>query len=119
QRHPRALRAAAPEAQGRHVGDSQLGRSRRRDGEREDGADRLHHDISLARCDRLRHGLRNLALEAMRKSLFLIALLLAAAPLLAADGWQADWERTKAAAEKEGEVAYYTLGDDHNYVKEF
>ena len=49
----------------------------------------------------------------------LIALLLAPAPALAADGWQAEWERTKAAGEKEGEVAYYTLGDDHNYVKEF
>jgi iron(III) transport system substrate-binding protein len=49
----------------------------------------------------------------------LIALLLAAAPAVAADGWQTEWERTKAAAEKEGEVAYYTLGDDYNYVKEF
>ncbi|MGH7831694.1 MAG: hypothetical protein ACREP8_16130, partial [Candidatus Binatia bacterium] len=33
--------------------------------------------------------------------------------------WQADWERTTKAAEKEGEVSFYTLGDSHNYVQEF
>ena len=55
----------------------------------------------------------------MRTLIALVALLIAAAPALAADAWQPEWERTKAAAEKEGEVAYYTLGDDYNYVKEF
>src|SRR5689334_1586885 len=49
----------------------------------------------------------------------LVALLLAAAPAFAADGPQSEWERVKAAAEKEGEVAYYTLGDDYAYIKEF
>jgi iron(III) transport system substrate-binding protein len=49
----------------------------------------------------------------------LVAVLLAAGPALAADSSQSEWERTKAAAEKEGEVAYYTLGDDYAYVKEF
>ncbi len=33
-------------------------------------------------------------------------------------GWPAAWERMRAAAEKEGEVAFYTLGD-YSYVKEF
>src|SRR5712692_1366540 len=33
--------------------------------------------------------------------------------------WQAEWEATRTAAEKEGEVAYYTLGDDYAYLKEF
>lgn len=55
----------------------------------------------------------------MRPLRFLAALLLFAAHALAADSWQAEWERTKAAAEKEGELAYYTLGDDYNYIKEF
>src|ERR1044071_8155727 len=72
-----------------------------------------------ARRHRLRHGLRRLALETMRPLVALVALLIAAASALAADAWQAEWERTKAAAEKEGEVVYYTLGDDYNYVKEF
>jgi iron(III) transport system substrate-binding protein len=55
----------------------------------------------------------------MRPSHAVAALFLFAARAFAAEGWQAEWERVKAAAEKEGEVAYYTLGDDHNYVKEF
>lgn len=55
----------------------------------------------------------------MRPPHAVLALLLFAAPAFAAEGWQTEWERTKAAAEKEGEVAYYTLGDDYNYVKEF
>jgi len=41
---------------------------------------------------------------------------------LAAEGprasWQAEWEETVRAAEKEGEVAFYTLGD-YGYLKEF
>lgn len=55
----------------------------------------------------------------MRPAHAVFALLLFAASAFAAEGWQTEWERTKAAAEKEGDVAYYTLGDDHNYVKEF
>src|SRR5262245_59778723 len=55
----------------------------------------------------------------MRPLRCLVALVLFAAPALAVDGWQAEWGRTKQAGEKEGEVAYYTLGDDYNYVKEF
>lgn len=38
----------------------------------------------------------------------------AAADLL----WQSEWERTLRAAEKEGEAAFYTLGD-YGYIKEF
>jgi len=45
-------------------------------------------------------------------------LLFLFASARAADS-QAEWERTRAAAEKEGEVAYYTLGDDYAYIKEF
>jgi iron(III) transport system substrate-binding protein len=51
-----------------------------------------------------------------------LALCLAAGSAAAAEEqktWQAEWERTKAAAEKEGEVSYYTLGDDYTYLKEF
>ena len=33
--------------------------------------------------------------------------------------WQPDWERVLKAAEKEGGVSFYTLGDSHNYVHEF
>jgi iron(III) transport system substrate-binding protein len=33
--------------------------------------------------------------------------------------WAAEWKRTVAAAEKEGEIAFYTLGDDHSYLKGF
>ncbi len=32
--------------------------------------------------------------------------------------WQVEWERTVAAAEKEGAVSFYTLGD-YGYLKEF
>ena len=32
--------------------------------------------------------------------------------------WQAEWERTVRAAEQEGELAYYTLGD-FNFLAEF
>jgi ABC-type Fe3+ transport system substrate-binding protein len=50
-------------------------------------------------------------------ALFLGMMFLGSNPC-AAD-WQGDWERTLKAAEKEGEVAFYTLGDSHNYVQEF
>ena len=33
-------------------------------------------------------------------------------------GWEAEWERTVKAAEQEGEVSYYTLGD-YGFVAEF
>jgi len=33
--------------------------------------------------------------------------------------WTAEWKRTVAAAEQEGEIAFYTLGDDHTYLKGF
>ncbi len=33
-------------------------------------------------------------------------------------GWEAEWERTVNAAEQEGEVSYYTLGD-YGFVAEF
>ena len=33
--------------------------------------------------------------------------------------WQAEWVRTVRTAEKEGEVAFYTLGDSHNYLSDF
>jgi iron(III) transport system substrate-binding protein len=46
------------------------------------------------------------------------AVLCSSSFAFAADS-QAEWERTRAAAEKEGEVAFYTLGDDYAYVKEF
>ncbi len=36
----------------------------------------------------------------------------------AASAWEAEWERTVKAAEQEGEVSYYTLGD-FNFLNEF
>jgi hypothetical protein len=33
--------------------------------------------------------------------------------------WHADWEKAVKAAEKEGEVSFYTLGDSHKYANEF
>jgi iron(III) transport system substrate-binding protein len=33
--------------------------------------------------------------------------------------WQAEWESTLKLAEKEGQVSFYTLGDNHNYISEF
>ena len=33
--------------------------------------------------------------------------------------WTTEWQRAVAGAEKEGEVIFYTLGDDHSYLKGF
>ena len=54
--------------------------------------------------------------------LIAVALLLASDPARAAGpdpNWQAEWERTVRTAASEGEVAFYTLGDSHNYMNEF
>jgi iron(III) transport system substrate-binding protein len=65
----------------------------------------------------------------MKRAFQIAALALGIAGTLAVFGaadcaedkknWEAEWERTRAAAEKEGEVAFYTLGDDYAYIKEF
>jgi hypothetical protein len=52
-----------------------------------------------------------------------IAILFAvsAGPVLAAQSsspWEAEWKRTVKAAEQEGEVSFYTLGD-YGYLPEF
>lgn len=33
--------------------------------------------------------------------------------------WQVEWESAIKAAENEGQVSFYTLGDSHNYMNEF
>ncbi|HEX9442692.1 MAG TPA: extracellular solute-binding protein [Candidatus Binatia bacterium] len=60
-------------------------------------------------------------MKAIRQTCLAFCLLLGLlpAPARAAESWQAEWERTRAAAEKEGEIAFYTLGDDYHYLKEF
>jgi iron(III) transport system substrate-binding protein len=56
--------------------------------------------------------------QAAKSSAVLVLTLFLCGRALAAD-WQAEWERTRAAAEKEGAITYYTLGDDYAYIKEF
>ncbi|HEY2990228.1 MAG TPA: extracellular solute-binding protein [Candidatus Binatia bacterium] len=56
------------------------------------------------------------------RAAFLLTALSLGCAAHAADeqkSWQAEWDRTKTAAEKEGEVAFYTLGDEYGYLKEF
>lgn len=54
------------------------------------------------------------------KIVWLIILFAVASAVWAEEkkGWQAEWERTVAAAEKEGEVSFYTLGE-YRYLGEF
>ena len=63
---------------------------------------------------------RYLRLPGAAQRCVFLCLLFASAALAAqpTSGWQPEWERTVKAAEQEGELSYYTVGD-FNFLSEF